>query len=272
MKLSVNGESVFSATAHRDFDPNLDTVVFIHGAGLDHTVWMGLERYAARSGRNVMALDLPGHGRSEGKPLTSITTMADWIIAVLDEQGIAQASLVGHSMGALVAFDCASRHPDRIEHSVLLGFACPMTVGPPLLEAARSNSSTAIDMMLIYGHDFRAQIGGNTIAGVRIMNVARRLLERNPPGVLFADLSACNDYDSGDAVAERMRVPVSLIAGDRDKMTPLAAARAIAERIPGATLHLVENCGHGLMAEQPERTQRILFAALDAREPAERTI
>src|SRR5678815_5164519 len=103
MKLSVDGHAVFATTGGTHFDPAKPAVIFLHGAGFDRTAWRLQTRWFAHHGRSVLAVDFPGHGRSDGPPLTSIATMADWTAALIAETGVKQAALVGHSMGALVA-------------------------------------------------------------------------------------------------------------------------------------------------------------------------
>src|SRR5436190_4583484 len=115
MFLQADGRKAFAYTAAHELDPSKPTVVFLHGAGLDHSFFGLQSRYFGYHGRNVLALDLPGHGRSEGPPLPTIAAMAEWVCGVLDAQDIATASIVGHSMGALVALDAANRRPERIE-------------------------------------------------------------------------------------------------------------------------------------------------------------
>ena len=84
MEFQYDGHKVFSGTGRETYQPAQPSVVFIHGAGMDHTVWLVFERYFARHGYNVLALDLPGHGRSGGDPLPSIEAMADWVGGVLE--------------------------------------------------------------------------------------------------------------------------------------------------------------------------------------------
>src|SRR5689334_15639084 len=110
MQLTVNGSKTFAATGGRPFDATLPTVVFLHGAGFDHSAWALHSRWFAHHGFGVLAVDLPGHGRSSGKPLTSIEAMADWTVALLDAAGSSRAKLVGHSMGSLIALETAARH------------------------------------------------------------------------------------------------------------------------------------------------------------------
>lgn len=261
MDLHIDDAPVFVATGHQQPDPGKSTIVFIHGAGMDHSVWTLFSRYFARRGYNVLVPDLPAHGRSGGAPLPGVPAMAAWIVKLLDTLGIEHAAIVGHSMGSLVAYELAAGFPDRTTRAVLLGFALPMAVGPPLLDAARANDPAAIDMMVIFGHDFRSQLGGNRVSGVHVINSARRLLEKNRPGVLFNDLNACNDY-ANETAAQTIRCPVVFGSGERDRMTSPRAAAAAAQALADARFELIGNSGHGVMAEQPESTHRLLVAAL----------
>jgi len=264
MEFQYQGHKVFAGTGREAYQPAQPSLIFIHGAGMDHSVWLVFERYFARHGFNVFALDLPGHGRSGGDPLPSIEAMADWVGGVLGHFDITQAVLIGHSMGSLIALECAARNADRVNKAVLIGFSAPMAVGPPLLEAARHNDPAAIDMMVIFGHDFRSQLGGNRVSGVHVVNTAKRLLERNRPGVLFADLNACNEYQNGDAAAVKLSCPAVFISGERDKMTSPRGAAEMAKRVADGTMVRVANSGHGVMAEQPEQTHLLLCQALSA--------
>ena len=147
MEISVQGKAVFAATGGRPYDPAQPAVVFLHGAGMDHTVWALQTRYFAYRARSVLALDLPGHGKSEGPELETVPAMADWLISVLDALGIERAALVGHSMGAFIALDGAARHGARVSRLALLGVASRMAVHPDLLTAAEADDHLAIDLV-----------------------------------------------------------------------------------------------------------------------------
>src|ERR1700726_1860214 len=145
MQLSVNGMDTFVATGGRAFETSQPTIVLLHGAGFDHTVWALHSRWFAHHGYGVLAPDLPGHGRSPGAPLPDIAEMADWTVALLDAAGASKAKLVGHSMGSLIALETAARHPAKVSALSLIGTAATMSVGPDLLKAAEVNDHAAID-------------------------------------------------------------------------------------------------------------------------------
>jgi pimeloyl-ACP methyl ester carboxylesterase len=252
MRVVVADREVYAYTGGRTLERALPTVVFIHGAGNDHSVWLLQSRYFAHHRWNVLAVDLPGHGRSGGDALPSVEAIADWICAVLDAVTIDKAALVGHSLGALAALECAARHPARVDRIALIGPAAPMPVAESLLDAARRNDHVASELITGWSYSVSKQLGGNQVPGVWLTGSALRLLERSRPGVLHADLLACHAHATGVDSAARVRCPTLVILGARDIMAPPKNARALIAAMPGARVLTVPDCGHALMAEQPD--------------------
>jgi pimeloyl-ACP methyl ester carboxylesterase len=254
MNLVVEKKQVFAYTAAHAIDPAKRSIVFIHGAGLDHS-WFGLQsRYFGYHGWNVLAVDLPGHGRSDGPPIPAIEGMARWIFNVLENLKIEKAGIVGHSMGSLAALECAAQQPGRVDRIALLGTAYPMKVGEAFLEAARRNEQAAFDMETIWGHAAQVPLGGNPNPGMWMYGDTLARLARLAPGVLYNDLKACNDYATGLESAARVSCPALLILGGRDVMTPPKSAKALAEKMQGARTVTLRPSGHSLMAEAPDAT------------------
>src|SRR5262245_13469069 len=260
MQLAVDDAKIHAATGGRDFDSARPLVVFLHGASLDHTVWALLARWFAHRGYAVLAPDLPGHGRSQGDPLASIAALADWTAALIAAAGASKAALIGHSMGSLIALETAARHPERVTAIGLIGAAAAMPVSRDLLAAAEANDHDAIDMLRIWGHGFRAGLGGSLAPGIWMLGGAERLLERAKPGVLFKDLTACNGYLDGLASAAKVIAPATLVLGERDLMTPTKAGRELAAALPNARTIVLEGAGHMLMSERPDE---VLVAVRD---------
>ncbi|MCI0429800.1 MAG: alpha/beta fold hydrolase [Rhodospirillales bacterium] len=252
MDVAVDGNRVFAATGGRPFDPAQPTVLFIHGAGMDHTVWALQTRYLAHHGRSVLAVDLPGHGRSGGALLRSIAEMASWIVRLLDAAGVQSAALVGHSMGALIALEVAAAAPARVRSLGLLGVAERMPVHPDLQAAADGNRRLAPELVSSWGHGRSGHLGGNPAPGLWMMGGSLQLLERAPPGALAADLAACNAYDGALAAAARVTCPTLLLLGALDRMTPPAKAKPLADAIKRARTVVLPAAGHMLMSERPD--------------------
>ncbi len=248
--IESNAKRVFVATGGRTLDAELPALVFLHGAGMDHSVWSLQARYFAHHGRAVLALDLPGHGKSEGPALASIAAMAGWVVGCLDALGIGRASLVGHSMGAFVALETAAAAPERVKALALLGVAAHMPVHPELMAAAAAGKRLAPELITAWGYGRAAQIGGNPAPGLWMTGGGLSLLERSAPGVLASDLGACGDYD-GAAAARRVRAPTLLLLGRDDRMTPPAKAEPLLDALPQAR-RVVLPAGHMLMVERPD--------------------
>jgi len=260
MQLSVNGVEAFVATGGKPFDKSLPAVVLLHGAGFDHSTWALHSRWFAHHGFAVLAPDLPGHGRSAGPPLPTISAMADWTAEMLDAAGSRPAKLVGHSMGSLIALETAARHPEKVSGLSLIGTAATMTVGPDLLKAAEANDPAAVDMVSIWGLGFKAELGGSLAPGLWMHQGAQRVLQNCAPGVLYNDLNACNSYQNALAAAAQLKVPVTFILGERDMMTPAKAGKTLAASTPHARTIVLAGAGHMMMVEQPDE----LLAALQA--------
>ncbi len=256
MELQLDGQPAYAYTGGKNFSADQPCVVFIHGAQNDHSVWTLQSRWFAHHGFSVLAVDLPGHGRSAGKPLPSVEDLADWIELLMEKLGVgdtaANVSLVGHSMGSLTALECASRHSRRIARIAMIGTAVPMPVSDVLLVPAKDNESKAIAMINAWSHSPQGTMGGNTVPGMWLLGASRRLMERQKPGVLYNDLAACNAYTHGMEAATALNCPVLIVSGSRDMMTHPKAAAKLAAAIKNVKTTHLEGAGHSLMAEQPD--------------------
>jgi pimeloyl-ACP methyl ester carboxylesterase len=262
VNFEVNGRAAFAYTAAHEIDPARRSVVFVHGAGLDHSWWGLQSRYFGYHGFNVLAVDLPAHGRSEGPALAGIGDMADWVKKVLEVKQVKSAALVGHSMGSLIALEFAARYPQAAERIALIGTAYPMKVGEAFLDAARRNDPSAYDMETIWGHAAQVPLAGNPNPGMWMYGDTLARLARLAPGVLYTDLAACNAYAGGLEAAAKVKCPALFVLGRRDVMTPPKAAAGLAKAIAGSRTEQIGPSGHSLMAEAPDATLDALIAFL----------
>ncbi len=262
MQLQINGKTAFAYTAAHDVDAAKPSVVFVHGAGLDHSWWGLQSRYFGYHGCNVLAVDLPAHGRSEGPPLAAVGEMADWVKKILDENRIKSAVVVGHSMGSLIALEFAARYPENAQRIALIGVAYPMKVSDAFLDAARRNDQSAYDMDTIWGHAPQVPFAGNPNPGMWMYGDTLARLGRLAPGVLHCDLAACNAYADGMEAAAKVKCPALFILGARDIMTPPRGAEDLIDKIEKSKSVRIATSGHSLMAEAPDATLDALIAFL----------
>ena len=256
MNLTVNGHSTFCYTGGKPFDPAKPTVAFLHGVLNDHSVWILQTRYFAHHGWNVLAVDLPGHGKSEGEAPKTVEEAAEFVVALLDTAKVQQAALVGHSFGALVALEAAARAADRVSRLALCGVAAPMKVSPALLDNSLNAPMKAIDMVNVFSHSMLAPppsaLGPGTWLYGGSRALMRRVLASNPRvNVFHRGFVACDSYQGGEAAMEKVTCPVLFVLGRQDAMTPPRAAQSLQSRAKDARTALVD-AGHQMMTEAPD--------------------
>ncbi|WP_313703372.1 alpha/beta hydrolase [Massilia sp.] len=263
MIFNVNERAAYAYTGGKAFDAALPTVVFIHGAQNDHSVWGLQSRWFAHHGFGVLAVDLPGHGRSAGPALASVEQMADWLLALLDAAGVQRALLVGHSMGSLVALEASHRAPGRVRGLAMLGTTYPMKVSDALLATARDDEATAIDMVNIWSHSTIAAKPSSPAPGFSVMGGAQRLMRRmsaiNPAQLFHTDFTACNAYANGEAAARALACPALFVFGSKDMMTPPRSTKLLTGAVARGKVVTVD-AGHSLMSEQPDAVLDALIA------------
>jgi pimeloyl-ACP methyl ester carboxylesterase len=259
VKLKVNNIEIFASTGGRLFDKNKPVIIFLHGSGFDHTVWMLQTRYFAFHGYSILALDLPGHGLSEGNSLTSIEDMAEWVNNVIEVVGCKEASLVGHSQGCLISLECAVRYPKMIKSLSLMGGSGIMPVNKVLLELAEKNDNKVVELMMDWCHGPAGQFGTHSIPGMNHINIGSSLMKNKYlKNTLGVDLNACNNYIKGFEAAEKLSLPVLIILGDEDKMCSLKAGKKLGSILKSSEINIIKNCGHMMHLEEADKTLAIL--------------
>ena len=266
MKLAVQGRAAYAYTGGKPFASDGPCVVFIHGALNDHSVWTLLARWYAHHGHRVLAVDQPGHGRSEGPPLASVEALADWVLAWLDAAGVQAAHLVGHSMGSLIALEAAARAPARAAGLVMVGTAYPMKVSDALLTTARDDPARAIAMVNAFSHSSLASKPSYPGPGAWLRGGSSALMHRiqsDAPGNLFEhDFRVCDAYAGGMEAAARVTCKAHLIVGSRDVMTLAKATGELAGTLNAAISRI--SSGHALMQEAPDAVLNAMRQAIPA--------
>jgi len=264
----VNGKQAFVTTGGKDFDNTNPSVIFLHGSGLDHTFWSLHSRFFAFRHYSVLVPDYPGHTHSEGPPLTSIEAIADWLndtIEVLDAKNI---SIIAHSQGCLVALEFASRYPDRLKSVSFIASGLATPVNAALIDAAENNPDTAIDMMLSWGFGPVGHLHQGPIPGNSMVTAGQKIMRRNVPNELAADLRACNAYQNGTQAAAAIECPTQVILAGKDRMAPRKASMKLVESLNDPHLSIIEGVGHMLPLEAPNRCRSLLRDFVFTNNPA----
>ncbi len=260
MQLEINGYGVTGEIKAQPSIPGRPCLIFIHGAQNDHSVWAQIVPAMSLSGYRVALPDLPGHGESEGPPLATVEGLADWLGAFIQkvaagdtapDQHPVKFTLIGHSMGSLVALECAARFQAFIASVVLVCTAIPMKVSPTLLALAESDEAAAITQVNLWSHAPPPPTAEAQRLRDELMTESRQVMARQKAGVLHTDLSACNDYQNGLTTAAAVHCPTLVIAGSRDLMTPPKFTGDLLAALPNAQLHTIEDAGHAMMSESP---------------------
>ncbi len=254
MDINVNGATVFAHTGGKPFDPTQPVLALIHGAGTDHTFWGLQTRFFAHHGFSVLAVDLPGHGRSDGPALETIDALGEWVWQVLDTVGAERAALAGHSMGSLIALAAGAKRPDSTSALVLVGTAERIAVHEDLLAAAADKDPRAFDMITDWGFGKPSHLGGHQAPGLWMQGSGRALLRAGTPGVLGTDLAACDAYEGVVEAAKKITCPVLLLLGAGDRMTPPRTTKALVETLAHVETEILPATGHMIMVERPNET------------------
>lgn len=262
MILTVDGHIAHGATGGVELDGDDPVVMLLHGAGMDGTVWQLQTRYLAYRGHRALAVDLPGHGKSEGKPLATVAEMADWVTRFADVAGFASYHLVGHSMGTLIALELAARHPDQVDSLTLLGAATKMPVHPDLLDGAANDVASAAALMTAWGLGRPAHIGVNPTPGMWMAGGSQALVENSDPGVLLADFDACRNHTGALEAAGQVICRATVVIGSDDRMTVPREGRKIAEAIDGAQTIELTGVGHSMMMEDPRSVKKAIVSTV----------
>lgn len=248
LQIDVLGQPAWCHTGDAPFEPGRPTLVLVHGALNDHSVWAAQARALAGQGYGVLVPDLPGHGLSGGAALASVEALAGWLLALLSAAGLKRAVLAGHSMGALAVLDAARQAPARVAGLALLGATYPMRVADALLASARDDEDAAIGMVAAWSHS-TAHTDPARIDEARAL--MRRLAARNPGQLLYTDLAACNAYANGEAAAAAVACPVAFVMGSKDRMTPPRSTGLLTGALAHGTIVTVD-AGHAMLAEAPD--------------------
>ena len=253
MIFEIENKSVHASDAGQGIDNSKDTIVFLHGSGLSHIVWSLTEQFFSNKNFNVLSVDLPGHGNSEGPCLDSIEKIADWLEKVFTELNLDKVIIISHSQGCLEALEYSFKYKNRLKKIVFVGGSYKMPVNKDLIDLASNGDSDAVKLMMKWGYEGSKKfIGGNPVE--RIIQTPRDITK-----ILAIDLIACNNYSNGLDAAKALDCPTMLIFGELDKMVKLEVGKKFSNLVKNSKTHIINGCGHMIMIEKAfEMREKIL--------------
>ncbi len=226
-------------------------VVFLHGSGGNHHHWIyQLKNLPPQI--NPLVPDLPGHGRSAGKPAGSITVYRKWLRLFIKALKLENLLLAGHSMGGAIVLEYALHHPEKLQGIILIGTGARLKVLPAFLESLQEGRVPAGLVDFLYGPG----------APQNLLKEARREVGSTPAPLYYSDLSACNSFDISSELPD-IKAPAQMICGSEDRLTPLKYSNFLQEKLNQGSVAVIPQAGHMVMLEQPDAVNQVIseFAA-----------
>ena len=232
------------------------TVLFLHGAGGSHHTfrdqWAGLKGTA-----RLVIPDLPGHGESGGTPRETVAAYSSWVSAFAQEIGASRFVLAGHSMGGAIALQAALDGVKGIEALVLLGTGARLKISPVIFEGIAGRFRE-------FAPELVEWMTSASSSSLLREDVTHDVLSTRP-ATFLADFHACNGFDVMPRLGE-IAVPVLVVSGDDDRLTPLKYGEYLATNLRGSVLKIIHGAGHLAMLEKPTEVNAVISAFLHSLE------
>lgn len=230
-------------------------VLLIHGSGAHHLYWPPQLR-RLRDHR-IYAMDLPGHGKSDGIGRDRVEDYVGDLTAFMDAVGLNSAIWIGHSLGGAIALHAALHHPRRVLGIGMLASGARLRVDADLLRLVSREATFGSALNLIGDRSF------STSVDPRLRQLAVQRMGEMRSTVLLGDFAACNAFDESSHL-DQIRVPALILCGTDDRMIPPRLSEALHSAIPRSELVVVPDTGHMLMLERPEQTAAALTPFIDS--------
>jgi len=237
---------------YRDYrkTPEATPLLLIHGAGGTHLHWPA----QVRRGLEAVALDLPGHGASQGPGRESVVEYAADVAAFMEALALSPAAVAGHSLGGAIALQLALEYPALVEKLALVGTGARLRVSDAILDGIQQDPEKTAQIIADWSWSAQSSAEART-------QMAQHLLE-TPVAVTHGDFVACNAFDVRERLSE-LNVPTLVLYGTEDKMIPDRYNAPLREDIPGAKAITVTG-GHMFPLEQPDTVAALMQEWLHA--------
>ncbi len=245
--LALHDQSIFYTDSAKDPTGRRPPLLLIHGAGGSHLSWP--PRLRRLADERVIALDLPGHGRSAGPGCTTIAAYRDGVVDFADALGLTRFVLAGHSMGGAIALEVARLFPERVTGLGLVATSARLRVAPAILDGIRADFVATTETMMSW------MVGADFPANAR--RLALKRLRESDPTVLHGDFVACDAFDRRTEI-QGLPLPALIIVGEADQMTPPKFSESLHASLPNSELHRIPGAGHMVQLEAPDVVTNLL--------------
>ena len=224
--------------------------IFIHGAGGNHRIWeqtlLGLTQ-----SHSPIAIDLPGHGLSQGQGLSNIEDYRDIVKEFMETLGLKKVILAGHSMGGGIVQSFALAYPHFLEGMILIGSGARLRVAPEIIEGLKQAQITGVVPST-------TEWAYSPKTPKEIIDKTEQLLSPRKPAIQLGDMLACDKFDAIKSITQ-LTLPLLVICGRDDKLTPAKYAEFYQKNLPQTNMRIIEDSGHMVMVEKADEMNQAVL-------------
>jgi len=234
-------------------------VICVHGTGCNTRIWENHIEAIADS-HTPVAIDLPGHGQSEGRGFRGVADYSNFVVKLAESLGWDRFVVAGHSLGGAIGLAAAVYHPDMINGLVLIDTGARLRVHPDILKMALKAAQTGQPIPLDRSWAYAGSTPQTIIDDVQNQRADTDLW------VTYRDW-ICDDSFDFSTRLKNIDVPALAVCGEEDNLTPLKNHQFFQQKMPRCQLQVIKNAGHWSLVEQPEAFTRVVKAFLDGLPP-----
>ena len=243
----INVDNIKTYYVASNFSDEKIPIIFIHGAGNTSHTWfnqlnLNIEKYFP------LAIDLPGHGRSEGEGSDNIEGYSNFIYSFINKMDFKNVILAGHSMGGAIVQDFSFKFPEIVTKIILVATGAKLRVAQEILENTK----------LGYSYNYLAY---SNKTDNNIIKEAESEFSLTNPMVRYNDFIACNNFDMMDKI-DQINISSLIIVGSDDLLTPLKYANFLHDKLKNSRLIVINEAGHSVMWEKPKETNAAIISFL----------